>query len=105
MRPAISEAICTDSSDCRLPMARMSVVVVAPRALAASTAMAPPAPLPLPRPFSTVLPGTIFSAVEICTGCGVLDRVAAQTMSPRAATTASPTTILRRMSLPRPSAC
>ena len=108
-RPAISEAICTDSSERRLPMARMSVVVVAPRAIAASTAIAPPEPLPL-RPFSgTTLPGSTFSAVEICACSRGPDRVASHTTTAKAARTATVVaTVLRRMGFPRsfsPPAC
>ena len=55
--------------------------------------------------FFHVSPGSTFSAVDICAGGGLSGRVATQTMSPSAATAASPNTVLRRMSLPRRSAC
>ena len=94
MRPAISEAICTDSSECRLPMARISVVVIAPRATAASTATAR-SDARLPPPFSAV-PLTGSAAAR---GDGfVTARTAAQATIPTAPTsTAARTNCLGRM--------
>jgi hypothetical protein len=62
MRPAISEVICTLSSDCSVPMARKSSVEVAATAAAASTATL------AARLFSADRP-LVSSAGRVVAGC------------------------------------
>ena len=80
-------------------MARISVVLVAPRAIAASTVTARSEPLPSPVP--VVFAGLPFSATAISAGWRGDDRAATQAISPRVARTATITaTILRRIQPP-----
>ncbi len=107
IRPAVSVVICTDLSERKTADgANVGGRGGAARGRGFHGNRAPSAFAAfLAPPFSTVLPGTIVSAVEICAGGGVSGRVATQTTSPSAATATSPNTVLRRMSLPRRSAC